>query len=57
MAFISTELYAFFSRSKNAYSNLVSSGDIHLISGLELKNLLGNITIVIKFGDGTISVI
>lgn len=42
MAFISIERYAFFSRSKNAYSNLVSSGDIHLIPSIELKNQLGN---------------
>jgi hypothetical protein len=42
MAFISAERYAFFSRSKNAYSNLVSSGNIHLISNKELKGRLGN---------------
>lgn len=42
MAFISTERYAFFSRSKNAYSNLLSSGDIHLVSNKKIKKRLGN---------------
>lgn len=42
MAFISTERYAFFSRSKNAYSNLLSSGDIHLIQNKEFKAQLAD---------------
>ena len=42
MAFISSERLAFFSRSKNAYANLISSGDIQLIPNKELKNRLGN---------------
>lgn len=39
-AIIAAEPYAFFSISKSAYSNLVSSGDIHLVKNASLKNLL-----------------
>jgi len=39
-ALISAENYGFYSISKAAYTNLISSGDIQLIKNTQLKNLL-----------------
>ena len=39
-ALLGAEAYAFFSISKAAYSNLLSSGDIQLIKNTQLKKLL-----------------